>query len=162
TFDASATGTVTFTVSVQAPAWAKFDTIEVFANATPDITSDVTALQPVMCFTPVAEADLDANDPCKMALLGSTQLVVDKVEVAPGFARYQASVDVTIDRSALPYPDGGTGKDAWVVFRARGDRGLFPMYLWDTITSANLGTLVSGTDAEVDAAMEGVGISAQA
>jgi hypothetical protein len=162
TVDASASGTVTFTVSVESPTWAPFDTIEVFANSTPDITSDVTALQPIMCFTPVAEADMDPNDPCRMALLGSTQLTVDPVEVAPGFSRYEATVDVTIDRSTLPYPDGGTGKDAWVVVRARGDRGMFPMYLWDTVTDANVGTLVSaGSDAERDAAMAGVGIPAE-
>ena len=160
--DGSAGGAVTLTIKVQAATWAQFDTIEVFANAIPDESSKITALQPVACFTPVAADQLDPNDPCKAAPLGATQLTVQRVQVAPGFDRYEATVNVTLDSATLPYPEGGRGKDAWVVIRARGNRSIYPNLLDSTITSDNLDTLVNGTEAEVDAAEEGIGVPAEA
>ena len=155
-------GEVTLTIEVEAPMWAEFDTIEVFANATPELGADVTSLPPVACFTPVAQDDLDPADPCASAPLGATVLDVSPVEVAPGFDRWEATVNVTLSAAELIYPEGATGQDAWVVVRARGNRAIYPLLLSGAITAGNLETLVSGSDDEVRAALEGIGISATA
>ena len=157
-------GEATLAITVQSPRWAEFDTIEIFANAVPDIRSDVTVLQPVACFTVVPEADLPPDDPCAKAPLGSAPLDVNLVAVAPGFQRYEASATITLstDQAEALYPEGGTGEDVWVVVRARGDRGVYPLLLSGMVTDENLATLVSGTPAEVEAALDGVGVTATA
>jgi hypothetical protein len=160
--DGSADGSVTLSINVQAATWSRFDTIEVFTNAVPDVNDDVTVLQPAACWTPVAEVDLDPADPCASAPLGATQLTVGKVEVAPGFERYEATVSITLDRDQPLYPDGASGKDVWVVVRARGSRAIYPMLLLGAVSSGNLDTLVSGTEAEIDTALEGIGMNANA
>jgi hypothetical protein len=161
---AGAGGEATLAISVQSPRWAEFDTIEIFANAIPDIRSDVTVLQPVACFTVVPEADLPPDDPCAKAPLGSAPLDVNLVAVAPGFQRYEASATITLstDQAEALYPEGGTGEDVWVVVRARGDRGVYPLLLSGMVTEENLATLVSGSQTEVEAALDGVGVTATA
>ena len=159
--DGSAAGEVTLTISVQAPTWAEFDTLEVFANAIPEVGARVTSLQPVACFTRVPQAELDPADPCASAPLGATVLAVDRVEVAPGFERYEATVDITLSSDQPIYPDGGSGQDAWVVVRARGDRGIFPA-LPRGISSGNLAALLGGVEEDVDEAMRGTGVPATA
>ena len=89
-------GEVTLAIDVQSPRWAAFDTIEVFANAVPDITSEVTALEPIACFTVTPEADLPPEDPCAQAPLGTAPLDVNLVAVAPGFQRHEASATLTL------------------------------------------------------------------
>jgi len=85
------------------------------------------------------------------------------VAVAPGFQRYEAATTVTLstDEEGL-YPEGGSGEDVWVVVRVRGDRALYPLLLSGVITDANLATLVSGTQAEIEAALDGIGVTATA
>ena len=46
--------------------------------------------------------------------------------------------------------------------RARGDRGVYPLLLSGMVTEENLATLVSGTQTEVEAALDGVGVTATA
>ncbi|HEU5059388.1 MAG TPA: CehA/McbA family metallohydrolase [Kofleriaceae bacterium] len=158
---AGAGGEVTLAIDVQSPRWAAFDTIEVFANAIPDVTSDVTVLQPIACFTVTPEADLPPEDPCAQAPLGSAPLDVNLVAVAPGFQRREASVALTLSRTDPLYPEGGDGEDVWVVVRVRGDRAVYPLLL-NAIDGDNLETLVSGTVAEVEAALDGIGVTATA
>ena len=155
-------GEATLAISVQSPRWAAFDTIEVFANAVPDITSDETVLHPVACFTVVPEADLPPEDPCAQAPLGSALLDVNLVAVAPGFQRYEASATLTLSTDQPLYPEGGSGEDVWVVVRVRGDRGVYPLLLSEVVSEENLATLVSGTQAEVEAALDGIGVPATA
>lgn len=159
---AGAGGEASLSIRVQSPRWAEFDTIEIFANAVPDIRSEVTALEPIACFTVTPAADLPPEDPCAQAPLGSAPLDVDLVAVAPGFQRYEATASITLSTDQPIYPEGGTGEDVWVVVRVRGDRGVYPLLLNGTVTAENLATLVSGTQAEVEAAMEGVGVTATA
>jgi hypothetical protein len=155
-------GAATLAISVQSPRWAAFDTIEVFANSVPDIESHDTVLQPVACFTVVPEADLPPGDPCAAAPLGARPLDVELVAVAPGFQRYQATAAITLSTDQALYPDGGSGEDVWVVVRVRGNRALYPLLLSGAITQDNLATLVSGTQAAVEAALEGIGVTATA
>jgi hypothetical protein len=153
-------GEVTLDIGVQSPRWAAFDTIEVFANSVPDIKSTETVLHPVACFT---SAELPAGDPCSDAPLGSHPLDVSLVAVAPGFQRFEAQAAITLSTAdAGLYPEGGTGEDVWVVVRVRGDRALYPLLLSGVITDDNLSTLVSGTQAEVEAALDGIGVTATA
>lgn len=152
-------GQATLAIGVQSPRWAAFDTIEVFANSVPDIKSNETLLHPVACFT---AADLPDGDPCADAPLGSHPLDVNLVAVAPGFQRYEAATTITLSTDQPLYPDGGTGEDVWVVVRVRGDRALYPLLLNGVITDDNLATLVSGTQAEVEAALDGIGVTATA
>ena len=154
-------GEVTLAISVQSPRWAAFDTIEVFANAIPDLTSGESIIQPIACFTVVPEADLPPEDPCAQAALGSAPLAVDLVAVAPGFQRHEASATLTLSTDDPLYPEGGDGHDVWVVVRVRGDRAVYPLLL-NAIGEDNLATLVSGTPAEVEAAMDGIGVPATA
>ena len=154
-------GEVTLAIDVQSPRWAAFDTIEVFANSIPDVTSEVTALEPIACFTVTPEADLPPEDPCAQAPLGVAPLDVSLVAVAPGFQRHEASATLTLSRTDPLYPEGGDGEDVWVVVRVRGDRAVYPLLL-NAIDGDNLETLVSGTVAEIEAALDGIGVTATA
>jgi hypothetical protein len=155
-------GTVTLTIEVQSPRWAAFDTIEVFTNAVPDVETDVTTQYPSACFTTTALADLDPGDPCALAPLGVELLAVDEVEVAPGFTRYQATVNVTLASDQPIYPDGATGEDMWVVVRVRGNRGLYPVLLSGVLAGTDLATLLGGSQSDLDEALDGVGVGAVA
>jgi hypothetical protein len=154
----------TFTVEVLAPDWAAIDTLEVFVNATPDSKKkEETWLQPWVCYTSRAVASLAATDPCLLAARPAQPFSVELVEVAPGFFRYEAKVDVTIDASdvALVNREGAAGEDAWLVVRVRGNRAIFPLHL-DGVTSDNLDVLVGEDGAAIDAALTGVGVPATA
>jgi hypothetical protein len=156
-------GSVTLHVTVASPDWAEIDTLEVFANATPPSPAPQTALTPLGCWTSRAPASLNANDPCLKADLAPQPLVVTEVAVGGGFKRYEATVDVTLTADDIATRAGATGKDAWLVFRARGDKAIFPLISDDVVTASTLATLVEGTDAAaVDAALRGHGVPATA
>jgi hypothetical protein len=155
-------GSVTLDVTLVAPDWAAFDTLEIFANATPDVGSADTVLQPLLCFTSRAPQDIASNDPCVLTPRGPQVFEVNRVELAPGVERYQASVRVTIAAAEIVNHASATGADAWLVFRVRGDRAVFPLLLDDVFANNNLDILVSGTQAEQEAALQGVGVPATA
>ncbi|HSD86954.1 MAG TPA: hypothetical protein VLB44_05545, partial [Kofleriaceae bacterium] len=158
---------VTLTVTVTAADWAPFDTLEVFANTTPDPVAkdDNTVLVPLKCWTSRTLAALDPKDPCKQAALAPEAMTVQLATV-PGsgqFKRYQATVQVTLDPSDIATRAGATGTDAWLVFRARGDRGIFPILIkGDTVTPDTLPTLVGGDTASITTALQGHGVPAEA
>jgi hypothetical protein len=166
TVDAGA-GTVTLEVAIQAPEWAEIDTLEVFANATPESPSkDATALVPLRCWTTRDLATLDAKDPCAAADLAPLPMVVQSVALgAGGFHRAEASVSVTLtaaDIAAATRP-GAVGKDAWLVFRVRGNKAIFPLLFDNVVDDTTLPVLVDGADAAaVDAALRGRGVPATA
>lgn len=160
TLDVSGTGEVTLDISVQSPRWAHFDRIEVFVNSVPNVDSNVTALEPVACFTAGPVENLDAADPCALAPLGVAEFTRDTVEVATGFERYEALVSITLSDTGPLYPVGGTGEDAWVVVRVSGDRAVFPLLLSGTL--GNVATLLSGDQTAIDAYLDGRGIPATA
>jgi hypothetical protein len=156
---------VTLTVTIYAADWAKFDTLEVFANSTPDIPKDDTTLVPLKCWTARALASLDPKDPCATASLAPEAMTVTLANISgPGnYRRYEATVQVTLDASDITTRTGATGQDAWLVFRARGDRGIFPLLLKsDTITDTTMPALLSGDMTAIGAALDGHGVPATA
>jgi hypothetical protein len=155
-------GPVTLDIAVQAPTWAEFDVIEVFANAVPPVGSRDTALLPVKCFVTVAPEKLGKNDPCASAPLGAEQITVELVPVGEGFERLEASATFTLQASDPIHPEGGIGEDAWVVVRARGNRSIYPVLLNGVLGTENLATLVAGDPAEVEALLVGNGVPASA
>lgn len=166
TTQAAAGGQVSLAVSVQSPSWAEFDVIEVFANATPPpvvARDQPTSLTPVKCFVTVSPGSLGPNDPCASAPLGADQMTVSLVNVgSAAFQRYQASVVVTLAAGDPIHPELGTGDDAWVVIRARGKRAIYPVLLQGVLNGANLGDLVEGNPATVDAILLEDGVPASA
>jgi hypothetical protein len=72
---------VTLTVTLAAPDWAEFDTLEVFANTTPENLTGTgdTTLVPLRCWTARTIATLPAGDPCTRAPLAPTPMTVTLV-----------------------------------------------------------------------------------
>ncbi len=156
---------VTLTVRVYAADWAKFDTLEVFANTTPDAPKEDSTLTPLKCWTSRPLAGLAAKDPCAVASLAPESMTVALANVAGGggYKRYEATVQVTLDAADITTRAGATGKDAWLVFRARGDRGIFPLLLKsDTVSDTTMPALLSGDISVIGAALDGHGVPATA
>ena len=155
---------ITLVVTVTSPDWAEFDTLEVFANATPAglRPSDPTALVPLKCWTARALAALAANDPCSEAALAPEALTVELATVSGAFRRYQATVTVTLDVQDIATRAGATGSDAWLVFRVRGERAIFPLVAREAITPATQAALLGGDFDQIRAATTGVGVPAAA
>jgi hypothetical protein len=156
-------GGVTLTINAYAPDWAPFDTIELFVNSTPPYNRKETWLQPAVCFTNRDLGTLPATEPCVLAPLPPQAMTVGLVEVAPGFFRYEADVQITLDEAdvALFNRAGATGTDAWIVIRVRGQRGIFPI-MEESINEATMTALTTGDRAAIDAVMMGRGIPAAA
>jgi hypothetical protein len=158
---AAANGTITLNVTATAPEWAEFDTIEVFANLTPMSPTDATALVPLKCWT-TRSAVLGPKDPCKLAPLAAESLNVQFLTNAPG-ARFVASTNLVIDGDTIPVRAGASGKDAWLVVRVRGDRGIFPLMANSILgDSTLLDTVLTGTNVQIRAAMAHRGVPAEA
>jgi hypothetical protein len=159
-------GQVTLQVTVQSADWAEFDTLEVFANATPDpVKANDTTLTPLKCWTARPLAGLAPTDPCKRAALAPEAMTVTLVPVGTGGAqRFEVVLTITLATAdvAAATRAGATGKDGWLVFRARGDRAIFPVLPNDVVTAANLPVLLGGDFATIRAALAGQGIQAMA
>jgi hypothetical protein len=78
------------------------------------------------------------------------------------FKRYEATVQVTLDATDIVTRTGATGKDAWLVFRARGDRAIFPLLTNDAVDDATLPTLLGGDMTAIAAKLKGKGVPAEA
>jgi hypothetical protein len=157
----------TFTVTINSPEWAEIDTLEVFANSTPDPikASDDTTLIPLKCWTTRALVEIDAKDPCALATIAPEAMTAPLATVpgGGGFKRYEATVSVTLDQDDIVTRAGATGKDAWLVFRVRGDRGIFPiMTNGDTVDDTTMPALLGGDMTVIAAALKGRGIPAAA
>lgn len=157
---------VTLNVTITSPDWAEFDTIDVFSNETPgappdDATKDST-LVPLVCYTSRDLATLNAKDPCARAPIAARPLTVNLVSVATGFQRFEATVQITLDATDIVNRAGATGKDAWIVIRARGDRSIFPIMVADSITDATQAAILSGDFAQIRTALAGKGPHAEA
>jgi len=159
-------GSVTLNVIVASPDWAEIDTLEVFTNATPeiDIRTQNTALVPHKCWTSRNPAMLDPADPCLAATLPPEQVQIQLASLpGPGnFRRYQLSITVTIDQADIDNRPGATGQDAWIVFRVRGDRGIFPIMPDEAIDATTLPVLLAGDMDQIAQALRGKGVPAEA
>ncbi|MDB4960770.1 MAG: hypothetical protein JWP01_769 [Myxococcales bacterium] len=165
-FPVATGGAITLTVTITAPDWAEFDTLEVFANSTPDApVGGDTSLTPLTCWTTRTIATLDTEDPCKRAPMAPQAMNVQLATLGgPGsYKRYEATVTVTLDAQDIVTRPGARSGDAWLVFRARGDRAIFPLLLAggaadDTTRAA----VMSGDFATIRTALTGKGVSATA
>ncbi len=158
-------GTITFNVTLTAADWAEFDTLEVFANATPDALpgdAKITTMVPLKCYTSRALNTVTGKDPCALAALAPEAMTVTLAPFGNGFQRYQATVAVTLDVSDIATRTGATGKDAWVVFRVRGNRSIFPVWPSDAVTPDTQAALLGGDFATIRTALTGIGVSAAA
>ncbi len=164
----SSSGTsTTFTVTLTSPEWAEIDTLEVFANSTPDPikSDDVTVLTPLKCWTSRNLGTLDAADPCKTAPMAAEAMAVNLATLSGGggFKRYEATVTITLDASDIVTRTGAQGTDAWLVFRVRGDRSIFPiMTNGDTVDATTLPTLLGGDMTAIAGVLQGRGVPAAA
>ena len=153
-------------VTVTSPEWAEIDTLEVFANATPGPipSGDVTTLTPLQCWTSRNIATLHAMDPCAQAALApvSVTFPLQTMPGGGGFRRYEATIQVTLDVNDIVTRAGKTGSDAWLVFRVRGDRAIFPVMTNDAIDDTTLPTLLGGDMTAIAGALRGHGIPAAA
>ena len=122
---AHAGGPLAIHVEVTTAAWAAVDTVELFANATYDVpTPKGTAappMAPVLCFS----SRMPAPARCAGAIGGVRALTAT---VTGGKQSIVLDVgDVTPDQILALQRAGGTGKDLWLVARASGTLGLFPI-----------------------------------
>jgi hypothetical protein len=150
-------GSVEITIDVQSADWAHFDTIEFFANATPEVGDvDISALQPFACFT--TRTNLMAVDPCALAGLGGADtLTVNQVDAGNGFQRFESSHTFTVTPGDIPVREGATGDDAWIVARVRGDRAIYPLFVGNLVTPGRVSTFVAGPSPELEAILDGSG-----
>jgi len=155
-------GSIEIKIDVQSADWAHFDTIELFANDTPEVGNlDVTTLQPFACFTD--RSTFDDNAPCALAGLGgASTLTVNDVDLGGGFHRFESSLTVTVTPADIVTRAGATGTDAWIVVRVRGQRAIYPLFIGNVLEGQDVSTFIDGTPAEVDAALAGKGRPATA
>lgn len=167
-FTPGGNGEITLDVTITSPDWAEFDTLEVFANTTPDALANggqETTLVPLKCWT--TRTGLMATDPCMRAALAPEALTVQLQTVAGGggFQRYEASVNVRLDADDIGAGTraGRTGTDAFLVFRVRGDRAIFPLLTGaGAISDTTRIAIMSGDATQLRAALTGKGIPAEA
>jgi hypothetical protein len=159
-------GGITLVVTLTSPDWAEFDTLEVFANTTPDeIGHDGNSvLQPLQCWTSRPLASLAATDPCTTAALTAQPMTVSLATVAGGggYKRYEATVTVTLDAADIATRQGATGQDAWLVFRVRGNRAIFPIMPRDALDADTTPAILGGDFNTIRTALTGKGVPAEA
>jgi hypothetical protein len=159
-------GSITIAVTVTSPDWAEFDTLEIFANTTPDPVdkNDNTVLVPLQCFTSRPLAQISDMDPCKLAPIAPQLLNVQLANVpGPGnVRRFEATITITLDATDIVTRAGATGTDAWLVFRARGDRAIFPLLTNEVIDDTTRAALLGGDFDTIRTALTGKGVPAAA
>jgi hypothetical protein len=79
-----------------------------------------------------------------------------------GFKRYEGTVTVTIDVGDIVNRTGATGTDAWLVFRVRGDRAIFPLVTDGAIDATTQSVLLGGDPTAIAAALAHKGKGAMA
>lgn len=162
----AAAGSVTLTVTVTSPDWADIDTLEIFANSTPlsPVTEaeDPVSVAPLKCFTSRTLGSLAATDPCAIARLAPETMTVQTVTLAGGgnHSFYRAIVTITLDADDIDTRAGATGDDAWLVFRVRGDRAIFPVLTNGVVDAQTLPVLVAGDPNDLELTLRGRGVHA--
>jgi hypothetical protein len=156
-------GVVSLAIDVMAAPWAPIDTVEIFAGTTYDDAGNATGpLTPTVCFT--ARTGRTAADTCDQAALGGgAQTLTVTSEAADGGQRWVAHVDYDLPVADVPRRDGAKSQDLWIVVRAYGSQGIYPLHYGDgVITAAIVDVLAAGSDDEVRAALVGQGPFAMA
>lgn len=136
-------GNVELDIRIQAPVWAQFDRVEIYANAA---TTPVDPLKPY-AYTATPTLVLDEGD-CNPATTGDGDYdvtVVNAVPAVTGGNRLEANLTV-------PFP--GLTEDTWFVVVVRGTDGqcrpMFPVYASDLASASNttLANLLDGNVGE--------------
>lgn len=132
---AHASGPLAIKVTVQTPAWAPVDTVEIFANNTFDIPlpkgMEPQPLVPALCYT----TKVPASARCAMAIGGARPLdaavqIVERVSGDPSTRVQEITLeidDVDPDMLLSRNRSGAVGRDLWLVARVSGDVGMFPV-----------------------------------
>ncbi len=159
-------GSITLEVTIASPEWAEVDTLEVFANSTPGPvpSGDVTTLIPLKCWTTRSLGTLSAMDPCSQAAIAPENVSIPLATLpgGGGFKRYEATIQVTLDVNDIVTRAGAVGKDAWLVFRVRGDRATFPVLPDNAVDDSTLPVILGGDMTAIADALRGLGIAAAA
>ncbi len=137
-----ASGNVTLDIRVQAPLWAPFDRIEIYANATTNVVDPANPYS----YGATPSLVLFEGD-CDESTTGDGDFDVSVVNVAaiPGADRLEAVVTV---------PFSGLAEDTWFVVVVKGSDGvcapMFPVFPknLDTSTNTVLADLVDGNVGE--------------
>lgn len=165
TVSPGAGGKVTLTIKASSAEWVQFDTIEVFANNSYErVDRNKTALQPIACFTSRPASSIVADkDPCALAPLGGARVMsVESRSVGGGYRVWEATVTLELTAADVAKRPEATGDDAWLVVRVRGQRPVYPVLIEGAVDDSNVDVLVSGTEAQIDAALAGKGVPATA
>jgi hypothetical protein len=157
-------GSISITIDIQSPDWAHYDTVEFFANSTPEVGDvDVSALQPFACFT--TRTSLDVIDPCALAGLvggGASSLTVDVADLGGGFERFESTKTFSVTPADITSRTGASGQDVWIVARVRGDRAIYPLYVGNLLVGQEVSTFVNGPSPALELLLEGRGRPAAA
>lgn len=134
-----AAGNVELDIRIQAPTWAQFDQVEIYANAATTVVDPANPYE----YTATPTMVLDEGD-CSAATSGDGDYDVTTVNVAPAVAggdRLEANITV---------PFSGLTTDTWFVVLVKGTDGecqpMFPVYASniDSGSNATLADLIDG------------------
>ncbi len=132
----SADGSVTFEVTVQSPAWAQWDRVEVYSNAGGNVSSRVLDPGAPYLYTATPLITRSEGD-CDPESTGDGHFDIDVVAVDPdveGADRWEATL-------RFSFPE--LTADTWFVAVVKGSDGLcgpmFPVYPSDLEVAPNLG-----------------------
>jgi hypothetical protein len=123
TLVASSNGDVDLEIRVQAPTWAEYDRIEIYANAATTVTGTTLGTPTAYGAVPTATLDLGA---------GFTRSTVNVAPGVPGGERFETTLSV---------PFHGLSQDTWFVVVAKGRDGvskpMFPAFPEDLARASN-------------------------
>jgi hypothetical protein len=135
----SANGSVIFEVDVQSPAWAQWDTVEVYSNAYGNVSSRVVSANAPYLYsaTPLVTRREGDCDPDTSDDVDGGDFDIEVTQVDPdveGAQRWHATL-------SFAFPE--LTADSWFVAVVRGADGLcgpmFPIYPDDLASGPNLG-----------------------
>jgi hypothetical protein len=112
-------------VQVTSQAWSAVDLVEIFANATFDVPvpkGTTPTMTPALCFTS------RATPPARCSTcIGGARALPSTIDASGKQTITIDVTDVTADQLLALQRAGATGKDLWLVARASGSVGMFPM-----------------------------------
>ncbi|MAE95030.1 MAG: hypothetical protein CL910_10250, partial [Deltaproteobacteria bacterium] len=140
----STNGNVDLEIRVQAPTWAAFDTIEIYANAA---TTPVDPLNPYLFVPAAGSAQVLAEGDCNPVTTGDGDFDLSVVNVHPVSGADRLDTTVVV-------PFVGLTQDTWFVVLVKGSDGscspMFPVFPSDLAAGSNttLANLLDGNVGE--------------
>jgi hypothetical protein len=128
-------GDVDLEIEIQAPTWAPYDTIEIYRNASTQVTGTNGGVPVDYTGVPTQTLSLGAGD--------FTRTTVNVHPAVPGAERFETSKTLTLS---------GLTDDEWIVVMARGTTGvsepMFPVHVHDADAGQSLADLMNLTVGE--------------